>query len=306
MRSRAKILQDRADAPHLVGVRFGELALADEQRILEADPDIAAHDRAHGDQRQLVAAGGEDRPAVLLAEQLVGDMLGMREILGIGADAAEDAEDALHEERRLDQLAVEEMGEGVEMADVVALELEARAMRLAEMLQDVFDVLEGVAEDEVARVLEMDTLPIVLELLVLGQHGVEAEIHRAHVERAHLGRGPKRRRQPLLERHAVAAAGGDVDHRVGGLLDPRQELHEHLRIRRRPAVPRVARVQMQDRRARLRCLDRLLRHRVWGERQIGAHRRGVDRPRDGAGDDDLPGLGHGLSSTRFSSTAGVI
>ena len=51
-----------------------------------------------------------------------------------------------------DQPAVEEMGQVVEVADVVALELEARAAALAELLQDVLDVREGVAEDEVAAV----------------------------------------------------------------------------------------------------------------------------------------------------------
>jgi hypothetical protein len=51
--------------------------------------------------------------------------------LGIGADATEDAEDRLHEQRRLHNPALEEMGERVEMADVVALEFEARAAALA-------------------------------------------------------------------------------------------------------------------------------------------------------------------------------
>ena len=74
----------------------------------------------------------------------------MHEVLGIGADAAQDAEDRLHEERRLDELAVEEVREVVEVPDVVALELEARAAAFAEVLQHVLDVLEGVAEDEVA------------------------------------------------------------------------------------------------------------------------------------------------------------
>ena len=40
----------------------------------------------------------------------------------------------LHEERRLDQPAVDEMREIVEVADVVALVLEARAVLLAERL----------------------------------------------------------------------------------------------------------------------------------------------------------------------------
>ena len=88
---------------------------------------------AHADEgQQLVAAGREHRPVVLVAEQLVGDALHVDDVLRIGADAAEDAEDRLHEQRRLDEAALEEMGEGVEMADVVALELEARAAAFAQ------------------------------------------------------------------------------------------------------------------------------------------------------------------------------
>ena len=81
--------------------------------------------------------GRQHRPVVLVAEQLVGDALHVDDVLGIGADAAENAEDRLHEQRRLHQLAVEEMRERVEMADVVAFELEARAVALAEVLEDV-------------------------------------------------------------------------------------------------------------------------------------------------------------------------
>ena len=91
--------------------------------------------RADREQRHLVAAGAEDRPVVVVAEQLVGDALHVHEVLGVGADAAEDAEDRLHEERRLDQLALEEVGEVVEVPDVVALELEARAAAFAEVLE---------------------------------------------------------------------------------------------------------------------------------------------------------------------------
>jgi hypothetical protein len=41
-------------------------------------------------------------------------------VLGAGADAAEHAEDGLHEQRRREQPALEEMGERVEIADIVA------------------------------------------------------------------------------------------------------------------------------------------------------------------------------------------
>ena len=114
------------------------------------------------------AAGCAPAPStdqrILVAEQPVGGALHVRDVLGMRADAAEDAEHRLDEERRLDQPAVGEMGERVEMADVVALELEARAV-VGAGRQDVLDVLEGVVEDAVARGLEMRPLPVELEVL---------------------------------------------------------------------------------------------------------------------------------------------
>ena len=96
--------------------------------VLQADAHVAAHDRADGDQRVWWRpAPSTDR--VVVAEQAVGGALHVHEVLDVGADAAEDPEDRLHEQRRLDEAAVEEVREVVEVADVVALELEAGAAR---------------------------------------------------------------------------------------------------------------------------------------------------------------------------------
>ena len=65
---------------------------------------------------------------IIVAEQAIGRALHVEDILGMWADAAEDAEDRLDEERRLHEPAVEEMRQAVEMADVVALELETRVV----------------------------------------------------------------------------------------------------------------------------------------------------------------------------------
>src|SRR5689334_14896068 len=42
-----QVLEDRADPAHLLGIALRQLALAEIERVLEPDPDIAAHDRAH-------------------------------------------------------------------------------------------------------------------------------------------------------------------------------------------------------------------------------------------------------------------
>src|SRR5437660_8164682 len=98
-----------------------------------------------------MTAGGEDRPGIGIAKQLVGNPLHVDEVFGIGTDTAEDAKDRLHEKRRFDEPALEEMREVVEMPDIVAFELEAGTAALAQILQDALDIGEGVAEDEVAR-----------------------------------------------------------------------------------------------------------------------------------------------------------
>src|SRR5437762_10181908 len=100
-----------------------------------------------------MAPGGQNAPFVILAEQLVGDPAHMNQVLLVGADAAQNSENGLDEQRRLGEAAIEEMGQRVEMAHVIALELEARAMALAQVLHDPLDVLEGVAEDVVAAPL---------------------------------------------------------------------------------------------------------------------------------------------------------
>ena len=72
---------------------------------------------------------------------------------------------------------------------------------------------------------------------------------------AHLGLRIERGGQAFVDGHVLAAAGGDVDDRIGPFRDARQELAEHLRVGRRLAGPRVAGVEVDDRRARLGRAD---------------------------------------------------
>jgi len=134
-------------------------------------------------------------------------------------------------------------------------------------------------------------LPVVFEALVTVEHGIEAEIHRAHVEGGHLRAGAQGRGQPLLQAHPGAAAGGDVDHGIAALLDPGQELHEDLGIGGRLAVLGIAGMKMDDRGSSLRGGNGLLGDLPRGDRQMGRHRWRMDRAGDGAGDDHLAVLG---------------
>src|SRR6185437_7098873 len=100
------------------------------------------------------------------------------------------------EERRLDQLAVEEMRQRVEMADIVAFELELRAAALAKRLKDLLDILEGIPKNEISGIIQMLGFPVVFPLLVAIEQGEEAQIHRPQAARAAVRLGGKRRRQP--------------------------------------------------------------------------------------------------------------
>jgi hypothetical protein len=82
----------------------------------------------------------------------------MHHVLGMRADATEDAEHGLHQARQLDQIAVDEMGEVVKVPDVVALELEAGASRRERRYREI-DVLEGIAKHDVPGALQGTAAP---------------------------------------------------------------------------------------------------------------------------------------------------
>src|SRR5690606_16538061 len=120
-----KGFQDASDPVDLIGVGLRQLPLPDIDGIFQTDADMSAHHGPHGTERHLVAPRSENGPLVIIAEELVGNPAHMHQVLGIRAYAAQNAEDTLHEERRLDQLAVEKVREVVEVSDIIALELEA-------------------------------------------------------------------------------------------------------------------------------------------------------------------------------------
>ena len=126
----------------------------------------------------------------------------------------------------------------------------------------------------------------------------DVEVHAAHVEAAHLRLCQQRRGEPIVQRHVQAAARGDVHHGIDALLDHRQEAHEHGRVGRRFSGLRIARVQMDDRRAGFRRLDRAACDLLRGDRQVVRHAGRVDRAGDGTTDDDLAGHRVALLSLR--------
>ena len=240
-------------------------------------------------------AGAEHRePIVLAPEETIRGGAHHHQVLGVRTHAAQDAVDALDEQRPLDQAFVKEVGKVVEMTDVVALELEARAASFAQRSEDVRDVLKRVAKYEVFHPLDVGLLPVVAPVLDLARRLVDREVHRPHVQRAHLRLGLQRIGQALLHRHPGASAGRDVDHRIGRRGDARHELVEDRRVGRRLPVRGVACMHVQDCCAGLGGFDRLLGDLVGCQRQERRHGRRVDGARHGAGNDDfVVCLGHG-------------
>jgi hypothetical protein len=197
-------------------------------------------------------------PAVVGAEEPIRRAPHVHHVLRMRADAAKNAEHGLHQERRLDQLAFGEMSEVVQVANVVAFELEARAI-FRQCSQCKFDIFEGVAKNEIAGALQILPLPFVLEVLEPVQHRKQAEVHRSHVQGGELRLEADGGFDALFDRHEGAAAAREVHDGVGGLLDACEERLERLRRLVGPAGLGVAGVKMQDRCACLGGLERRVR-----------------------------------------------
>src|SRR3546814_11575526 len=87
--------------------------------------------------------------------------------------------------------------------------------------------------------------------------------------------------------HALPAAGSDIDHGVSGLLDAREELHEHIGIRCGLSRFGIARVKMEDGRARFRRFDRRGSDLIRSHWQVRPHGRRVDGTCPGEAENDI-------------------
>jgi hypothetical protein len=95
----------------LAALLSGQHRLLEEDAVLEADADVAAEDRAPRDQLGLMPARPEHERAVVPAEQPVDNGLHVHKVLRRGAYPANDPEDDLHEQRRLDDALLENVRE---------------------------------------------------------------------------------------------------------------------------------------------------------------------------------------------------
>src|ERR1700735_2439095 len=125
---KGEFFKDAADLPHLFGVTRRLHAGGEIQIVFQSHADICAEDGSHGQKGHLVASRAQHRKLISLAsEQAVRRRSHEEEVFGVGTKAAQDTENSLNKERRLDDVAVDEPGEVVKVPDVVALEFEPRA-----------------------------------------------------------------------------------------------------------------------------------------------------------------------------------
>ena len=224
--------------------------MADAQVVLEPDAHVAAeHQSGRGEVELARIADARGRPGeALRAEQVDRRAAHVHELVDRRRVRPEHAEHELDVEGEVDELLLGQVLEVVEVADVVDLVLGLRA-RLAEQLRQPLDVAEGVAEDVVARRLEVVELP-------LGHLGAlprleDPEVERAAVEGRHLGPALGHDARPLLDRHAHTAAARGLDDRVAALADAGQHLLEQAEVGHGLAGLGLAHVDVDDRGARL-------------------------------------------------------
>src|SRR5215475_12855087 len=91
----AERLHDAADLLDLAGIRRSQLPRADVETVLHPHPQVAAQHGGLGRERHLVPAGRQHRPLVAVAEELFGDRVHVLQVVQIGPDATENAEDHL-------------------------------------------------------------------------------------------------------------------------------------------------------------------------------------------------------------------
>src|ERR1700730_12350841 len=130
----AELLDQTAHLANLLGIALRELAAADVEAILQAHAHVAAHHHGLGGERDLDAAGPQHRPVIIVPEQLVGGALHAQESVDVAADAAENAEYELEEDRRLEYAAINAVREIIKVPGVVAFVLELGALPLPHQL----------------------------------------------------------------------------------------------------------------------------------------------------------------------------
>ena len=228
----AHVLHDPPRPRDQVAVRARHLAVGQVEVVLQAHAHVAAQRGRAGHQPPLVAADPDHAPVVAAlgpARDLVGHV---GEVARRGPDAAGHPHHAVDLQRLRQQAHVDQRVEVRHVPGVEALVLRPDA-ELVHDRQELDDRVERVLEDG----LEDELLA---PLRVLGV------VHRAHVQRGHVGAQLAQVLDSLLDRHPDRAGRVVDDHVVDGAVDRLGDRPEVLDLERRHALWR-ARVDVDHR-----------------------------------------------------------
>ena len=140
-----KVFDDASDLADLLSVGFREFTGTYVDRVLQSDAQVPPqHCRLCGEGHLVDVPAAQYGPFVVFcAEQLVGSMMHMRQMRWIRAHPSENTEYHLDKERRPHQPLVHKPGKVMEVANIVALKLESRAVPVSKLFQRVLDSREG-------------------------------------------------------------------------------------------------------------------------------------------------------------------
>src|SRR5204862_7036904 len=127
-------------------------------------------------------ADGEARQKVVLPEQPISNTPHVQEVFGIGANAAANPENALDQERRLESPPLNKIGQIIEVADVIALELETRPAAIAKCAYQGVEHGERIRVNRSVALFEIGSLPVEFPIGTFRGELPRAEVHRAHVQ----------------------------------------------------------------------------------------------------------------------------
>ena len=159
-----QFLQNVANFRNLRGIALRQFAAFQIQAVFQPDANAAAHQGAHCDHAGLVLARTQNGQIIVIAKQPVRRLLHVHQVFRIRTNAAQNAKDALDQERRLDDAFAHEIVERIEMPDVIAFELETRSEVASQFCGNLLDLLEGVAGDDIVGLRQIVFFPGKFEL----------------------------------------------------------------------------------------------------------------------------------------------
>jgi hypothetical protein len=159
-----KLLQDATNFSHLFGITRRLDPGTEVEVVLEPYANVRSQNSSHRQKGHLVTPCAQHREMIILSpKQPVSRGSHDKNILRVWTEPAKDSEDSLDKDRGLDYFAIDEVGKVIEMTDIIAFEFKT-GTRVPKIAKDVFNVREGILEDEILHALDLLLLPRVMPL----------------------------------------------------------------------------------------------------------------------------------------------